>query len=105
MWGLHIACGDSSNISYCNRFLTSCFSTIYKFAYHDCIEKLNGKPLFSTIDKMKICWCGHWAKASTPTGGPEGVCELEASRQCQAFLRDVGTMMAVPSSIDADVAV
>ena len=45
-------------------------------------------------------------KASTPTGGPEGpegVCELEASRQ--AFLRDVGMTMAVPSSIDADVAI
>ena len=66
-------------------------------------RNLNGKPLFSTIDKMKICWCGRWAKASTPTGGPEGVCELEASRQ--AFLKDVGTTMVVPSSIDADVAV
>ena len=46
-----------------------------------CHEKLNGKPLFSKIDKMKICRGGRWAKASTPTGGPEGVCELEASRQ------------------------
>ena len=52
---------------------------------------------------MKICCGGHWAKASTPTGGPEGVCELEASRQ--AFLRDGGTILGVPSSIDADVAV
>ena len=52
---------------------------------------------------MKICRGGRWAKASTPTGDPEGVCELEASRQ--AFLRDVGTIMVVPSSIDAVVAV
>ena len=58
---------------------------------------------FLKNDKMKICWGGRWAKASTPTGGPEGVCELEAS--CQAFLRDVGTIVVVPSSIDADVAV
>ena len=52
---------------------------------------------------MKICWGGRWANESTLTGGPEGVCELEASRQ--AFLKDVGTTMVVPSSIDADVAV
>jgi hypothetical protein len=52
---------------------------------------------------MKICRGGRWAKASTPTGGPEGVCELEASRQ--AFLRDVWNDEVVPSSIDADVAV
>jgi len=52
---------------------------------------------------MKIYCGGRWAKASTLTGGPEGVCELEASRQ--AFLRDVGTTMVVPSCIDADVAV
>ena len=40
-----------------------------------------GNPFSLKIDKMKICWGGRWAKASTPTGGPEGVCELEASRQ------------------------
>ena len=51
---------------------------------------------------MKICWGGRWAKASTPTGGPEEVREVEAL--CQAFLRDVGTTMVVPSSIDANVA-
>ena len=52
---------------------------------------------------MKICCGSRWAKASTLTGGPEGVCELEAAHQ--AFLRDVGATMVVPSSIDADVAV
>ena len=59
------------------------------------------KPLFSQIDKMIICWGGRWAKAYTPTGGPEEVCELEASNQ--AALRDVGTTMVVSSSIDVDV--
>ena len=62
-----------------------------------------GNPFSQKNDKMKICWGGHWAKAFTPTGGPEGVCEVEASRQ--AFLRDVGTTMVAPSSIDANVAV
>jgi hypothetical protein len=50
---------------------------------------------------MIICWGGRWAKAYTPTGGPEEVCELEASNQ--AALRDVGTTMVVSSSIDVDV--
>jgi hypothetical protein len=40
-----------------------------------------GNPFSLKIDKMKICQGGRWAKASTPTGDPEGVCELEASRQ------------------------
>ena len=70
------------------------FSDHFQLYIPWCHEKIIGKPLFSKIDKMKICWGGRWAKASTPTEGPGGVCELEASRQ--VFLRDVGTMRLSP---------
>jgi hypothetical protein len=68
-----------------------------------CHEKLNGKPLFSKIDKMKICWGGPLGESVYSDWGSRG--SMWVRGLTSSLLRDGWDDEVVPSSIDADVAV